>query len=295
MKRFQADIILFIATVFWASSFVAQRLGAGHIGAFTFNACRYGVGGFVIYSVARVIARRRGGRDGSSDAGWAGYVLGVLLFLGAMCQQIGLATTTAGKAGFLTTCYVVVMPLLSTLLGHRLRLHEVCGGVLAFCGTYFLSVEENFTVTSGDLWEIFGALWWALHIIAVSYYSVRADKLRLCYQQTFVCAFLSFLCAPFFETWDSTEVLAAAPAFIYAGVFSVAFSSICQITTQHRVSPSRASIIYSAEALMAAGFGWLLIGETFNERMVFGAALVVAGVLLAQYTAEEAPPLLMEG
>lgn len=296
MKRLPPELILFVATVFWASSFVAQRLAADHVGAFVFNTCRYTVGGLIVYCVALFIAKTKEQREfPARDKAWYGYVLGVLLFLGAMCQQIGLATTTAGKAAFLTSGYVVIVPFLSTFIGHRIRTFEVLGGVFAFYGTYLLSVEGDFSLTSGDLWEIFGVLWWALHIIAISHMSANSDQLRICYQQLLTCAALSFIGSLFFEKWEVASLIQAAPAFIYAGIFSVAFSHVCQATTQHKVSPSLAAIIYSAEALMAAGFGWMLLGETFSDRMIFGAALMVVGVMMAQCTSKNPPPLVMEG
>ena len=140
MKRLPPELILFVATVFWASSFVAQRLAADHVGAFVFNTCRYTVGGLIVYYVALFIAKTKEQRElPARDKAWYGYVLGVLLFLGAMCQQIGLATTTAGKAAFLTSGYVVIVPFLSTFIGHRIRTFEVLGG--RFCVLRHLSFE----------------------------------------------------------------------------------------------------------------------------------------------------------
>lgn len=283
MTARRPELILVFITFVWGSSFIAQRLGAAEVPAFLFNASRYGLAALAVflYSLLKNVPRF----DRPEALGlpvYYGYLLGFFLFLGATCQQMGMATTTAGKAGFLTTTYVVIVPFLAIFSGHHLRAIEVLAAAAALLGTYFISVNEVFFISTGDLWEIFGAFWWGLHVITISLANKSPRPLVLAYQQFFTCTLLSICCSFFLEGWDFAALLRVVPMIAYSGLFSIALCYTLQVLVQHHVTPSRAAVIYSMEALFAAVCGYLFLDEVFSVRMMFGAVLVLAGVLLAQ-------------
>jgi drug/metabolite transporter (DMT)-like permease len=285
-----ADLALFLVAVVWGSAFVAQRTGMEQVGPFTFSAARFALGGLTLLPVQRWHRLRRlagaesppsfplQGRDLR-----AGSLLGLLLFGGASLQQIGLVHTTAGKAGFITGLYVIIVPLLLAVVWReRVGWGSWLGATLAVAGLFLLSVQAGFRLAPGDGWVLAGAVVWALQIIAIGRVAPGRDPLRLALVQYLVCALLSLFLALAFEweTWGG--VLQAGPALLYAGVLSVGLGYTAQLVAQRYTTPAHAAIILSMESLLAALFGWLLLGETLTARQLLGCGLMLAGMLLAQ-------------
>jgi len=210
-------------------------------------------------------------------------VLGVLLFSGASLQQIGLIYTTAGKAGFITGLYIVIVPLLLTLIW-RQRVGWMCwlGAALATVGLYLLSAQVGLRPAPGDGWVLAGAFVWALHVIAVGRLAREADPLQLAFIQYITCALLSALAALLFERNTWTGVLAAWPGVLYTGIFSIGVGYTVQVMAQRYTPPTHTAIILSMESVFAALTGWLILGEVMTPRMITGALLMLTGILAAQ-------------
>lgn len=298
-RRLWADLSLLLVAVIWGNAFVAQRLGMEHVGPFAFNAVRFAVGGLVIVLALGVLEGPAGGlrRLHSMDSTElrGGALLGVLLFAGASFQQIGLIYTTAGKAGFITGLYIVLVPLLLALVWReRVGWTAWLGAVTAVVGLFLLSQQEQsashllagFRLAPGDGWVLGSALMWALHVIAIGRIAPERDPLRLAMIQYLVCSLLSVPVALVLEPGAWVGVLLAAPAILYTGLLSTGLAYTGQIVAQRHTKPPHAAIILSLEAVFAAIAGALFLNETLTTQQLVGCGLMLAGMLLAQAKAE---------
>jgi drug/metabolite transporter (DMT)-like permease len=279
-------LILLAVAVVWGSAFVAQRMGMEQVGPFAFNAARFALGGLVLLPICVARETRFFGKNlVSSPTLRGGVLLGLLLFGGASAQQVGLVHTDAGRAGFITGLYVVIVPLLLALVWReRVGRSVWLGAGLAMAGLFLLSLNLNLNLrlSPGDGWVLAGAFLWALHVIAIGRITPGRDPLRLALVQYFVCAALSLLAALVLErgTWDG--VLLAGPAILYTGILSTGLGYTGQVVAQRRTTPARAAIILSMEAVFAVLFGNLLLGERLTPQQLLGCGLMLAGMLLAQ-------------
>jgi len=276
---------LLLSAVIWGFAFVAQRAGMRFIGPFTFNGLRFGLGTLVLLPWL-MSSRRRASAEENSTLHWRvrmGLILaGVVLFVSANCQQTGLIYTTAGKAGFITGLYVVIVPLLGLLRGHAVRSWVWAGCGLSVAGMYLLSVVGVFSLSAGDTWVLAGALGWAVHVHVVEWLVQRARPVVIAVTQFAMCAALSLIAAGLNETIRLHAVMNAGWAIAYAGILSVGVAYTLQIVGQRRVAPARAGIILSLESVFAVLGGWWILGETLSLRGAFGCALMLAGMVLAQ-------------
>ena len=225
--RLRANLLLLLAAFIWGFSFVAQRTGMAHLGPFAFNAVRFLLGGLVLLPLMGLFDRQRQRvglavvplRDRRLLRG--GAVVGLLLFGGATLQQAGIVFTTAGKAGFITSLYVVLVPLLGLLVGHRPSAAVWVGAVLAAAGLYFLTIEGAFGMAWGDLLVLVGAFVWAIHFLVLGHFSPQTDTIKLSFLQFMVCAALSAVAALLFETSAIADFRAALIPILYSGILSV--------------------------------------------------------------------------
>lgn len=283
--RLAADLLLLLVAVIWGSAFVAQRMGMEHVHPFIFNAGRFAMGGLVLFPVVLARRRRKEASAPYPSVGRPGLLLGLLLVVGASLQQIGLVYTSAGKAGFITGLYVVLVPLLLAVVWRkRVRWTGWLAASLAAIGLFLLSVKGDFRLAPGDGWVLAGALAWSLHVIAVGRLAPGRDPLRLALAQYTVCAFLSLILSLTFEWGAWGGILKAWPEVLYTGVLSVGIGYTGQVVAQRRTAPADAAILLSLEAVFAALFGWLLLGEALSGRQLAGCGLMLAAMLLAQST-----------
>ena len=277
----RADGLLLLTAMIWGVAFVAQRVGMAHLGPMGFNAVRFALGALVLLPAAAV---RRVEDRGAAPVGLlvGGGLAGVMVFSGASLQQMGLVYTTAGKAGFITGLYVVIVPLLGRFVGQPADRTVWLGASLAAAGLYLLSVNEAFRISFGDLLELAGAFFWALHILVLGWLSPRMPAVRLACAQFGVCAVLSAMAALGFETVTVSGLTDAAVPILYGGVISVGVGYTLQVKAQRRTPSSHAAIILSLEAVFAALAGWAILGESLNGRELLGCGLMMAGMLVTQ-------------
>ena len=220
--------------------------------------------------------------DNEASFPFGGILAGLFLFGGATLQQIGLVYTTAGKAGFITGLYVVIVPLAGLLFGQKPGRGGMAGAVLAAVGLYLLSVTEAFRLAPGDFLELCGAFLWAGHVLILGRVSPGSDPMKLACVQFMVCAFLSLLTGVFVETctWDC--LVGSAVPILYGGLLSVGLAYTLQVVAQKNTPPVHAAIILSSEAMFAALAGWIVLGEVLSPRALCGCGLMLLGMLLAQ-------------
>jgi len=275
-----------LTAAIWGFAFVAQRVGMQYVGAFTFNGVRFALGSISLIPLIIYFKNKKTAEQpeetASASALIPGIIAGSVLFFGASLQQAGLAYTTAGKAAFITGLYIVLVPLLGIFLKQRVGLNTWLGVVLAVSGLYFLSVNEDFTIAFGDLLEIIGAFFWAVHILVIDYFTKKVDALRLSCAQFAMCSALSIITALIFEDISVSGLSQAAIPILYGGLLSVGVAYTLQVVAQKHAKPSHAAIILSMEAVFAALGGALLLKENMGVRGYLGCALMFAGMLLTQ-------------
>ena len=285
--------LLFLAALLWGTTFVAQSIGADVVGPFTYLAGRSWIAvAFltpVVHGMDRFFARR--GIDNRRPRNtkerryliMAGCLSGFMLCSASAAQQIGIAYTTASKAGFITALYVVIVPLLSIVLGKRPSKQIWFCVLLALAGMYLLCMtRESLHLERGDIWELLCAFLFAAEILIVYHYSSRVDAVRLSRMQFLVMALLSTAVMLLTEHPTAGNLRAGLGAMLYAGVVSSGIAYTLQIFGQEGVNPSLASLVMSLESVFSALSGWLILGERLNLRELSGCVLMFASIILAQ-------------
>jgi drug/metabolite transporter (DMT)-like permease len=283
-ERLRADLTLLAAAAVWGSSFVVQRLAAAHLGFFTFNGLRFLLGALTLLPLTGTARTTAARRNTITRTEWRGGMLaGLLLVVASALQQAGVQFTTAGKAGFITVLYVVLVPLFLALGWREWPNGFVwAASLLALVGMFLLSIEEEMALSLGDGLELAGAACWALHVILIGRLAARADTLRLAIIQYLVCGVLSTALGLAFEFYNLAGLVVGWWAVIYGGVLSVGLGFTLQVFGQKTAPAADAALILSMEAVFAALFGWLLLGETLTAQQILGCGLMLGGMLLAQ-------------
>lgn len=279
---------LILTAFFWGCAFVAQRVGMDHIGPFGFNGVRFWVGALAVLPLVWWL-RRTSTDVYQKPPAWlrlpvACTILGFILFMGSALQQWGLLYTTAGKAGFITSLYIVVVPLLGLFLKHPLRLSHVLGCVVATFGVYLLAFHGGGEAMNfGDLLVLIGVLFWSLHILCISRFVPYFSGVELAVGQFFMCGVFNFIALiPFGETLTMAGILAAAVPILYCGIFSSGIAYTLQIIGQKKVPPTEASLLCSLEMIFSVLAGMLLLDETMTIREVLGCIFMTIGIVAAQ-------------
>jgi len=278
-----ADFLLLITAAIWGFAFVAQALGNAHMGPFTFNALRFTLGALVLIPLLIWEGKRRKSplQFNVKQNLVPALLTGLVLFAGASFQQIGLLGTTAGKAGFITGLYVVLVPLLALLWGRRTHRAHWLGALLATAGLYLLSVKRGFTVAPYDLIVLAGAFIWAGHVHLIDRYAREVGALRLSILQFAICGLLSGASALIFESIELHGMMEGLGPILYGGILSVGVAYTLQVIAQRWAEPAHAAIILSLEGAFAALGGWLVLGETLSMKEIIGFILMMAGSFLS--------------
>lgn len=290
-KTIQGSLALLMATIIWGCAFVAQSVGMDHIGPFTFQSIRCFLG--VLALIPVIFLFDLGKKDGKTffsrwrcSALWrTGLLCGIALFTASGLQQIGLMDTDAGKAGFLTALYMIIVPILGLFFRKKLTIATCLGVLLAFLGLYLLSGAGGSSISAGDLCLIVCAVAFAVQITLIDRLGTSLDGLRLNCIQCFVCAALSALVMAFTESPTMPGVTACAVPLLYTGVLSMGIAYSLQIIGQQRVNATPASLIMSLESVFAMLAGWLLLQERMTSRELLGCSLMFAGIIFSQLPA----------
>jgi len=288
MRTLKSDALLMLTATIWGFAFVAQRVGMEYVGPFTFNGVRFALGSLSL--VPLMLLKRKNPSAIAAllppadrrTVAWGGALAGLVLFMGASLQQVGLVHTTAGNAGFITGLYVVIVPLLGLFWRQRPDLGTWIGALLAAAGLYLLSVTAAFEIAFGDLLVLVGAFFWAAHVLIIGWLSPRIESIQLACIQFAVCSLLSLITAAALETMTLQGLMGAALPILYGGLLSVGVAYTLQVVAQRDARPAHAAIILSLESVFAALGGWLLLGELLSARALVGCSLMMAGMLLSQ-------------
>lgn len=287
MKRWQADGLLLSVAAIWGLAFVPQSWGMANVGPFAFTGLRFALGALIVAPLAWREARRPHALPVHTEGPPRWLLLlgmGLLIFLGAALQQVGMLTTSVTNAGFLTALYVPAVPLLGWLIFKR-RPHWIVWPAAVGCvlGTWLLAGAKGVDMVEGDWWVIASSVPWALHVVLVGW---AADRLGAPYTvalaQFVVCSVLSLVVSAFIETTTLSGVTAALGALAYTGIISVGVGYTGQVIAQRHTHAADAALILSSETVFAALFGALLAGDRLNAAGLTGCATILACIVASQ-------------
>lgn len=255
------------------------------MGPFTFNAIRFTLGAAALFPLLLWQRKHETTHPGLPfrKVILPALLIGLTLFAGATLQQVGLLGTTAGKAGFITGLYVILVPLVALTWGRKTHWGHWVGAILAVVGLYLLSVGTDFAISPYDLIVLAGAFVWAGHVHLIDRYAGRVGPIRLSIMQFAVCGILSALAAVFTEEINLAGIIGGIWPILYGGLFSVGLAYTLQVVAQRTADPSHAAIILSLEGAFAALGGWLVLQEQLPLRGLLGCVLMLAGTMVSQF------------
>lgn len=288
----KADLILLGVSIIWGASFVAQRLGMETLGPHAYNGMRFAMGALLLLPAALWTLYKRqpiylpqGDSDARKRTIWFGcLVAGLLLAAGSAMQQVGMVHTSAGKGGFLTALYIILVPLMGAFIGRIPSVAQFVWASLALTGVYFLSVTDAFTLAPGDGWVMASAVIWAVHLLLLSWLSRQINAVLLATVQSGICGTICLSYSLATETTTWAGIVGAAWPLLYGGPMTVALGFTLQIVGQRSAPPVHAALILGLESLFAAIAGWLILNEHLTSRALFGCALVLTAVCASTLT-----------
>ena len=277
--------MLFLAAFIWGTAFVAQIAGMDRIGPFTFNMARsivavISLGAYLIFTKAKL----------PKDMSFllkGGLVCGFFIFVGTSLQQIGLQYTTAGKTGFITSFYILILPFLTMIfLKHKIDVLTWISIIIGFIGLYLLAVPNlsDFSMNKGDFIVFLGSFCWAGHILVIDYYSKKVNPVELSFLQFVVLTILSGICVFLFENETATlsNIFHSWKSIAYAGFLSSGIAYTLQMVGQKYTNPIVASLILSLEAVFAALAGYFILDEVMTSREFLGCSIVFLAIIFSQ-------------
>ncbi len=294
-KNIKGELMLIITAVIWGTSFVSQKLGMNYVEPFTFGASRFLLGALVLIPVILIFDRSNNKNNGKAindsysrkDLITGGILCGSALFLGASFQQIGIVYTTAGKAGFITALYIVLVPLFGLFMKKKISRLVWFGVALATGGLYLLCIKEGFTIQVGDAIVMAGTIFWALQILIVDAYNDKTQGLKLSCAQFITAGILSAVAALIFENPSLTTIIECAGPILYTAIMVVGVAYTLQIIGQKTTDPNIAAIILSMESLLAVISGAVFLKETMTIKEIAGCVLMFAAVIMTQVKSGE--------
>ena len=274
-KAQRADSMLLVVAIIWGAGFVAQKQAMEHIGPLLFTAIRFAIGALVLIPLIR-------NTKALGNEWRAGVILGLVMFAAATLQQIGLVSTTASRAGFITGLYVLIVPIVGLFFGHRFHRGHIAGAILAAIGLYLLSGDLSGKAHTGDFFVMGCAILWAIHVSLVGHLAPKAEPIRLALSQFITVALLASIITPFFEPVSISAIMAIKLAILYSGILAIGLAFSLQVIAQRDAPPTHAAILMSLEALFAAITGWLILGEHLSPKELTGCSLMLAGMFISQ-------------
>ena len=295
-RQVRNSILLVLTAFIWGIAFVAQSEGGNAVGPFTFNGIRSLIGSIVLLPVIALLDRMKlTSKKPVTKAEKkilliGGLSCGVLLFLASSAQQLGICLgTPAGKAGFLTACYILLVPVLGLFLKKKCGAKVWVGIAITLVGLYLLCMSETLRLQRSDLLLLACALLFAVHILVIDYFSPRVDGVRMSCIQFFVCGILSLIPMFFSEIRAGADVwlanlsdTGAWLAILYAGVLSCGVAYTLQIVGQNGINPTVASLLLSLESVFSVLAGWIILKQNLGAKELLGCGLIFIAIILAQ-------------
>ncbi len=277
-------ILLFLTAIIWGFAFVAQKVGAQFVGAFTFNGIRFVLGALSLFPVIMLFEKEKFDKEKFTKTLKVGVIGGTVLFIASTLQQYGVEiTNSAGKSGFITGLYTVFVPIAAFLfMKKKTNILTWVGAVFAVGGLYLLCMTGEEGVGMGDLVLLIGTVFWTIHILVIDKFVGEISPLKFAQIQFAVCGVLSVVCALIFEDISFVAIKSALVPILYGGLMSVGVAYTCQILGQKDADPTFSAIVLSTESVFAAIGGVLLQNETMTTSAYIGCVLIFIGIVLSQ-------------
>ena len=294
MKYNQMRQVVFpiLAAFIWGTAFVAQDLCADSIGTFAFNATRYFIAVLALLVVILISDKLKKNKPtltaqekkaGSKQLWLGGLCCGAALAIASNFQQAGLvAGTDAGKAGFITALYVVLVPVFGLFFKRKVSLPTWIAVVLSVVALYLLCIKGDFSLAPGDLLVLVCAVCFAVHILVIDHFTAYCDGVKLSCLQFLFAGIISTICMFIFEDVDFAAILSCALPLLYVGIFSCGVGYTLQILAQKDSNPTVVTILLSLESVFAVIAGAIILKQQMTVREYIGCAIMFAAVVLAQ-------------
>ena len=289
------SLLLLLTATIWGVAFVAQSVSMDYIGGFTFNAVRNLIGALTLLPVIKVLdkthseaeKKRESSASGRKTLLIGGICCGIMLCLASNFQQFGIKYTTVGKAGFITACYIIIVPIIGIFLKKKCSPFIWAAVVMALVGLYLLCITDGFSIGLGDILMLVCAFLFSLHILVIDYFSPKTDGVKLSCIQFLVCGILSMIPALILEHPQISSILTAWLPILYAGVMSCGVAYTLQVVGQKNVNPTVASLILSLESCISVLAGWVLLDQKLSIKELLGCVIMFAAIILAQLPEKE--------
>ena len=292
------SLLLLLTATIWGIAFVAQSVSMDYIGGFTFNSIRSLIGSLTLLPVILLLNKQKSAEEKNRSQTSSsqkllitgGICCGIILCLASNFQQFGIKYTTVGKAGFITACFIIIVPVIGIFLRKKCSPFIWIAVILSLCGLYLLCLTpgEGFAIGKGELLVLICAFLFSIHILVIDHFSPLVDGVKMSCIQFFVCGILSGIPALLLEKPDLTDILAAKVPVLYAGIMSCGVAYTLQIVGQKNMNPTVASLILSLESCISVIAGWLLLGQSLSSREIWGCILMFGAIILAQLPQKEA-------
>ncbi len=286
-RQLRAGLLLTLTALIWGAAFVAQSVGMDYVGPFTYLCSRSVIGGIVLLPLIKFFGNKSDNIPASDSKSKkvliiGGICCGLALFIASSFQQAGIKYTTVGKAGFITSLYMIVVPIAGILLGRKSSKKVWVSVVIAIIGMYFLCMNGESGINKGDLLVLCASFGFSFHILVIDHFSPKVNGIKMSCIQFWVCAAASGICMFIFEKPDINSILSAWASILYAGALSSGVGYTLQIIAQKDIDPTVASLICSLESVFSVLFGWILLNQALSAKELFGCVLVFIGVVLTQ-------------
>lgn len=291
------SLILLLTATIWGVAFVAQSVGMDYVGAFTFSAVRSIIGAIVLLPVILFSDRQRKAAAPNEEKGSrktllaGGISCGILLCAATNFQQFGIKYTTVGKAGFITACYIVIVPIIGIFLKKKCSSYIWAAVAMSLVGLYLLCIKDGFSIGKGDILVLICAFLFSLHILVIDYFSPKVDGVKMSCIQFLVCGIISGIPALLLEHPQMSSITAAWQPILYAGALSCGVAYTLQIVGQKNMNPTVASLILSLESCISVLAGWIILNQKLTVREILGCVIMFAAIILAQLPQKEKAPL----
>ncbi len=290
MRNFfsKSNLLLILASIIWGCAFVAQNVGMNYIGPWTFSTIRFLIAGFSLLAIIPILDKKRTHvirpktKEEKMKLLLGSVLCGLALSIGSIVQQIAMLTVPVAKAGFLTTLYVLFVPMITLLFGKKIPLKVWIGIAMALFGLYLLSMAGNLAIGIGEILLILAAFLFAIHIIIIGHFSTRVDPVRLSCGQLLIGGFATVIPMIMIEKPTMGSILAAYISLLYTGIFSSCVAYTLQIFAQKEANPTIAGMLLSLESVFAALAGYLILHQVLNTRELIGCVVIFIAIVIAQ-------------
>jgi len=288
--KLKNSLMLLLTATIWGIAFVAQSVGMDYVGGFTFNMVRCIIGAAVLLPVIWFLDRSKAPSSQTPEEKAAerktlvtgGVCCGIFLCLASNFQQFGIKYTSVGKAGFITACYIVIVPILGLFLKKKCSSFIWAAVAMALAGLYLLCIKDGFSIGKGDILVMVCAVLFSFHILVIDYFSPKTSGVKLSCIQFLVAGILSGIPAFLLEKPQLSSICAAWMPILYAGAMSCGVAYTLQIIGQKDMNPTVASLILSLESCISVLAGWIILGQNLSHREILGCVIMFGAIILAQ-------------